>query len=64
MDKIKIGVLGASRGMDFVQNVLTENPYAEVVSICEWYEPLRKKTQEVLDGMGSGAKCYSGFDEF
>ena len=38
MDKVKVGVLGAGRGMTMIRQLLNREDEA-VVEICELYEP-------------------------
>lgn len=64
MSKIKIGILGASRGMDFSERILKDYEYACLTAVCETYDVLRKKTEEFLNETGIDAKCYNNYDEF
>ena len=64
MSKIKIGILGASRGMDFSKRILGDYEYACLTAVCETYNVLRKKTEEFLKENGIDAKCYDNYDEF
>lgn len=64
MSKIKIGILGASRGMDFSKRILGDYDYACLTAVCETYEILRRKTEEFLAENGIEAKCYENYDEF
>lgn len=64
MKKLKIGVLGASRGMDFVNKILLDYDYAEIFAICESYSALAEKTEKLLAEKGKNIKCYSDYDEF
>ena len=63
MDKLRIGVLGASRGMDFAMNVLTDYPYAEVVAVCDFYPVLLEKCREYFREHGRQVRCCETFDE-
>ena len=64
MSKIKVGILGASRGMDFSKRILAGYEYACLTAVCETYDVLRKKTEEFLKENGIDAKCYDNYDEF
>ena len=43
--KIKIGVFGAYRGMTMI-DVLSRHPDAELVAICDKYQPLLDKCKK------------------
>jgi len=64
MEKLKIGILGASRGMDFAQRIVVNYPYAEITAVCEWYPVLCEKTEQMLKDLGHHAHCYTDYDEF
>ena len=64
MAKIKVGVLGATRGMDFAVKVLADHPNAEVTAICELYVPLLEKVKEVCMEKGKKISFHTSFDEF
>lgn len=61
--KIKIGVFGAGRGLTMI-NVLFKHNDAELVAVCDKYEPkleeIRKKAEEYNTEVG----LYTDFDEF
>lgn len=61
--KIKIGVFGAHRGMTMI-NVLSRHPDAELVAICDKYQPLLEKCEKVAEETGSSITYYTNFDEF
>ncbi len=64
MDKLKIGVLGASRGMDFAMNVLPGcYPYAEIVAVCESYPVLLGKCRDYFREHGRQVICCETFEE-
>ena len=44
--KIKVGVFGAFRGMTMI-NVLSRHPDAELVAICDRYEPALERCKKV-----------------
>ena len=64
MSKIKVGILGASRGMDFTERILKAYDYACLTSVCETYDVLRKKTENYLAENQIAAKCCENYDEF
>lgn len=64
MKKLKIGVLGASRGMEFARRVLAGSPYAEVTAICEAYAPLCQKAKDVMESDGHPVACFTEYDAF
>lgn len=64
MPKVKIGVLGATRGLDFALNGLAEHPFAEVVALCESYGPLLERVKSELSKRGMSLQYYAEFDEF
>ena len=45
MGKIKIGVFGAGRGKTMIREMMN-NPEAEVVAICDKYQPLLDECQK------------------
>jgi len=63
MGKIRIGVLGATRGIDLGVNALAGHPYAELAAICESYAPLRERVREELAKKGTVADCVEDFDQ-
>jgi predicted dehydrogenase len=63
MNKIKVGVLGATRGMELTEAALAHHPWADLVAISEKFEPLRISTETKLKNMGLHVKCYSTFED-
>lgn len=61
---IKLGFLGASRGMDFAKNIIRGSEYAEITAICESYAPLCEKAGEFFRDIGKKVECYTDFDTF
>ena len=45
MSKLKVGVFGAARGRTMI-GVLLEHPDAELVAVCDKYEPLLREVGE------------------
>lgn len=60
MKKIKIGVMGAYRGTGMI-NYCKIADNAELVAICDKYEPALEKQREVC---GDSIAYYTSFDEF
>lgn len=60
---LRIGFLGASRGMDFAAAAIGY-PYATVAAICESYQPLCDKAQAYFREKGIEVECYTDFDAF
>jgi len=59
MDKIKIGIFGAGRGIDIAENLL--NLGCEIVALCE-FNP--KRAANGLKKLGKDIPVYADFDEF
>ncbi|MBQ7983054.1 MAG: Gfo/Idh/MocA family oxidoreductase [Clostridia bacterium] len=62
MKKLRIGILGASRGMDFAKRILADYEFAELAAVCEAYPVLQKKTADLLTELGICAEVVSDFD--
>lgn len=62
-NKLKIGVFGGARGNTMIQVLLT-HPEAELVAVCDKYEPLLKKVTENAKKHNIQVACYTDFDEF
>lgn len=63
MSKLKIGVLGAGRGMTMMR-VLLNHPDAELVAVCDSYEPVLKNAREHAKENNLDIALYNDFDEF
>lgn len=61
--KVKVGVFGAYRGMTMI-NVMARHPDAELVAICDKYEPLMGKCKKVAEETGSTITYYTDFEKF
>ena len=61
--RLKVGVFGGGRGAALVQ-VLLHHPHAELVAVCDGYEPLRVKVKEKADEVGVDIALYADFDSF
>jgi len=64
MAKIRIGVLGATRGMDFAMRTLASSPHAEVTDICESHGPLRERARSEAEGRGLAVRWHRDADAF
>ncbi len=62
MNKLRVGILGASRGMDFAMRMLLDYEYAEIVAVCETYPVLREKCADFFREKGKKVFCCSDFD--
>ncbi len=62
MRKLKIGVLGGTRGIDFKNRVLNDHPCAEVTAICEKHPGLKTKIESEL--AGGNTRVFSDYGEF
>lgn len=59
MERIRIGLFGASRGLDLAQSFMLLN--CDIVAICEKRDDVRESTARAI---GSDVAQYSDFDEF
>lgn len=63
MAKLKIGVFGAYRGMTMI-SVLIHHPDAELVAVCDKYEPALRKAGEAAEKVGMSIALYTDFEDF
>ncbi len=66
MNKVKVGVFGAYRGMTMIK-FSAKYPEVELTAICDKYEPALEKCKEVMAEEcknGSHPALYTDFDEF
>lgn len=61
--RLKIGVFGGGRGAALIQ-VLLYHPNAELVAVCDKYEPLLNKVKEKAIEVNANVTLYQHFDEF
>ena len=45
-------------------SILLNHPHAELVAVCDKYEPLLMKAKEAAEKAGLSITCYKTFDEF
>ena len=63
MEKIKIGVFGAHRGMTMIK-VLSDYPEAKLVAVCDKYAPLLESVKKVADEHHTTVATYTDFEDF
>lgn len=63
MRKLKIGVFGAARGETMIR-VLSRHPDAELVAICDKYEPLLARCGLIADKNQAKVTLYKDFESF
>ena len=63
MKKVKIGVFGAGRGFALCESAAFF-PEAELVAVCDFYEPLLERIKTFSEEKGLQVTCYTSFDEF
>ena len=61
MKKIRIGIVGAGRGMDLATNFIMLN--CDIVALCE-FDPKRLQRLSERNKLDPSIKVYSDFDEF
>ena len=61
--KIKVGVFGAARGLTMI-NVMAQHPDAELVAICDKYEPLLERSRKAVGETGGKLAFYTDFEAF
>lgn len=61
--KLRIGVFGGARGNSMIQ-VLLHHPEAELVAVCDKYEPLLRQAKENAEAAGLHIECFTDFDDF
>lgn len=59
MNKIKIGILGAGRGVEVAKNLMLAG--AEIVALCDFNEKRRK---EGIKNLGTDVAAFDNFDDF
>lgn len=63
MDKIKIGVFGAYRGMTMI-NALAAHPDALLVAVCDKYEPALENVKKLSKQKNIDIVTYTDFEDF
>ncbi len=63
--KVKIGVMGAYRGKTMIDVLMVYRDDAELVAICDMFEPALKNVRHQAEELGlNGISYYTDFDEF
>jgi len=66
--KLKIGVFGAGRGLSMINQLINNDitkEYAELVAVCDKYQPLLDRCKKAADDAGfDKITYYKSFDEF
>jgi len=63
MKKVRIGVFGAGRGFALCESA-SFFPEAELVAVCDSYEPLLDRIKKFSEEKGLDVTCYTNFDDF
>lgn len=63
MKKIRIGVLGATRGLEIVERSFDSFDEFEVVAICDIYQPVLDFAREKCLSFGKVVRCVTDFEE-
>lgn len=61
--KLKIGVFGGARGHAMI-DVLFEHPHAELVAVCDKYQPLLDRVAEEAKTRDLSIELYNNFEDF
>ena len=61
--KIRVGAFGAFRGKTMI-GVLADHPDAELVAVCDKYEPLLEEVRDLAAAHNIEVACYTDFEEF
>jgi len=62
MDAIRLGVIGATRGLNFAMSAKKCGLPVELTAVCETYQPLVEKVKEQLPGLGMAPEYYTDFN--
>ena len=63
--KVKIGVLGAYRGKNMIDVLLAYHEDAEVVAICDMFEPALINVRNQAEELGvTNITYYNNFEDF
>lgn len=63
MEKVRIGVFGGYRGFTMV-NQLLNHPDADLVAVCDKYQPILDKCKDAAEKAGTTIALYTDFEEF
>lgn len=62
-DKIRVGVFGGARGHAMI-DVLFHHPHAELVAVCDKYQPLLDKVANEAVSRQISVQLFNNFDDF
>ncbi len=63
MTKVKVGVFGGYRGFSMISQLIT-NPDAELVAVCDKYQPVLDHVAEAAKNAGIQVALYTNFEDF
>lgn len=63
MAKIKVGVFGGGRGFTMIRQLLGSED-AELVAVCDKYQPLLDRVQKKAEEVGTKVTLYNNFEDF
>lgn len=63
MGKVKVGVFGGRRGW-LMTKVMAQHPDADLVAVCDKYEPFLEQCKKVAEEVGSKIATYTDVDDF
>ncbi len=63
MKKIRIGVLGATRGLEIIERSFQFFDEFEVVAICDFYQPVLEYARKKCLSYGKNVRCVNDFEE-
>lgn len=63
MEKVKIGVFGGYRGFTMIEQIIG-NADAELVAVCDKYEPILQKVKKCAEDAGITVALYNNFEDF
>lgn len=63
--KLKIGVFGGGRGITMAKMIVqNEKDTAELVAVCDQYQPMLDRVKKAAEEAGTQIACYTDFDSF
>ncbi|HBP37838.1 MAG TPA: hypothetical protein DD640_03695, partial [Clostridiales bacterium] len=63
MEKVKVGVFGAFRGMHLIRALIGQRD-VDITAVCDRNEALLAQSKDVLDSSGHKAAFYRDFESF
>lgn len=61
--KLRIGVFGGARGSTMIKSLLN-HPDAELVAVCDKFEPLLNRAKNNAEEAGIKIECFTDFEDF